>query len=398
MNADADTFRTSRRHCLRIGVRSAAGLLAAGLFPGRFSVFAGSTAVDTGWSSFRNGPAQRGLATCTLAAQPEVKWELASADGWVAACAIAGSHVYAPALQGYLHCLDRATGNELWKYRSIDSTDEKKFAPGFKAAPLVTEQAVYIGDEDGVLHAVDRTTGKLMWKYVTDAEIAGGVAAYGDHLLLASHDSFLYCLGRDGQEQWKFQTNDRINCSPGIADHFTFVSGCDEHLRVIDLMTGEKVRDVPMESYLIASPAIVDEMLYVGSHAGDVAAVNWQTGNIVWRYQGERQMPYHASAAVTDELVLVGSHDKLFHAIERSSGKAKWTFPTKAKIESSAAVADERVFFGSGDGNLYGVRLADGKEVWKFNAGKPINAGIAIGEGCLVVGEDSQDGKLRCYA
>lgn len=353
---------------------------------------------ETSWASFRNGPAQRGIAGCTLSDDPKVVWEQESPDGWVATCAVVGRHVYAPALAGYLHCLDRETGREVWKYRSIESTDEKKFAPGFKAAPLVTADAVYIGDEDGVLHAVERRTGKLLWKYTTDAEIAGGVAQYQNNLLLASHDAFLYCLSGKGDEVWKFQTNDRINCSPAVAEHFSFVSGCDEHLRVIDLMSGAEVRDVPMESYLIASPAIVEDELYVGSHGGDVAAVNWRTGEIRWRYESERKMPFHASAAVTDELVLVGGHDKAMHAIDRLSGKRRWHFATRARIESSAASVGDRVFFGSGDGNIYGLKLTDGSEVWKFNAGKPVNAGIAIGEGCMVIGEDSQNGRLRCFA
>lgn len=353
---------------------------------------------DSSWASFRNGPLQRGIAGTNLPEKPALQWELKSRDGWVATCAIVGEHVYAPALQGYLYCLDRKTGKELWKYRSIESMDEKKFAPGFKAAPLVTAGSVYVGDEDGILHAIDRATGSQQWTFATEAEIAGGVAQFGNELLLASHDSQLYCLTESGEQKWSFQTDDMINCSPAVADHFTFLSGCDALLRVIDLNTGKEVRNVPMSSHLIASPALFDDVLYVGSHAGDLTALNWKTGKIEWQYEGERKLPYHASAAVTEDLVLVGNHDKHMHAIDRKTGKARWTFSTKARVESSAAVAGNRVFFGSGDGNIYGLNIADGSEVWKFNAGKAVNAGIAIGEGCMVVGEDDRNGTLRCFA
>ena len=111
-----------------------------------------------------------------------------------AAAAIVGDFVYAPALAGNLHCLDLKTGKEIWKYRSIEDPDPKKFAPGFKAAPLVTTSMIYLGDEDGVLHALDRETGRKVWAFASDAEIAGCVAQFEDKLLLASHDSFLYCL------------------------------------------------------------------------------------------------------------------------------------------------------------------------------------------------------------
>ncbi len=391
----------TRRHALKT-LTAGATLMAAGVVP----AFANdqtkatplSAPTESSWASFRHGPAQQGVAKTTLSKQPELKWELKSRDGWVATCAIVGDHVYAPALQGFLYCLDRATGKEIWKYRSIDDPDEKKFAPGFKAAPLVTASAVYVGDEDGILHAVDRKTGKRLWKFVSDAEIAGGVAKYGNELLLASHDSKLYGISEAGKETWSFQTDDMINCSPAVAENFTFLSGCDTQLRVIDLKTHKEVRNVPLESQLIASPAIMGNLLYVGSHAGELVSVNWKTGEIEWRYVGDREMPYHSSAAVTKDLVLVGNHDKLMHAVDRKTGKSRWTFPTKARIESSPAIVDDRVFFGSGDGNIYGLSLADGTEVWKFNAGKAVNAGIAIGESCMVVGEDDHNGRLRCFA
>jgi len=357
-----------------------------------------SEPAEASWPSFRATPDQRGVTKGTLAANPALKWEFPSPDGWVACVAIVGGHVYAPALSGYLHCLNLATGQEIWKYRSIEDPDPKKFAAGFKAAPFVTESAVYVGDEDGVLHAIDRTTGKKLWGFATDAEIAGCVAQFGEHLLVASHDSFLYCLTKDGAEVWKFQTNDRINCSPAIADNYTFLAGCDEHLRVIDLQTGKEFRDMPLESFLIASPAIVNDLLYVGTHTGQIVCVNWRKGEFVWRYEGPRKMPFHASAAVTDDLVIVGSHDKHLHAVDRETGKAKWMFPTRARIESSGAVVDRRIFVGSGDGNLYGISLDSGQEVWKYNGGRGISAGIAIGGGHLVAGEDQQGGRLLCFA
>jgi outer membrane protein assembly factor BamB len=349
------------------------------------------------WPSFRATPDQHGVSKSTLAERPELKWEFASPDGWVGAASIVGEFVYGPALAGNLHCLDLKTGKEVWKYRSIEDPDPKEFAPGFKAAPLITATMVYIGDEDGILHAIDRKTGAKVWTFASDAEIAGCVAPFEDKLLLASHDSFLYCLDRDGKEVWKFQTNDRINCSPAIAGSFTFLAGCDEHLRVIDLQTGKEFRDMPLESFLIASPAVADDLLYVGTHNGQIVCVDWRKGEFVWRYEPDRNMPFHASPVVTDKLVIVGGHDKTIHAVDRATGKAKWTFPTRARVECSAAAVDNRLFVGSGDRNLYGLALETGQEVWKYNCGHPINAGLAIGEGFLVAGEDRQNGRLLCF-
>jgi outer membrane protein assembly factor BamB len=385
----------------RFNRRTALGLMAAGsaslLLPESTSLAESSQPTSTGWMSFRGSPDQRGIATTSLPDNPTLLWELPSKDGWVGTCAIAGERVYAPALEGYLYCLDRMSGDVIWKYRSIESQDEEEFAAGFKAGPLIVDDKLFAGDEDGFLHAIDLETGKQLWKFETGAEIAGGAGYWNGNLILASYDSFLYCLSLDGEEQWTFQTRDRINCSPAIVDHYTFVAGCDSQLRVIDIQNGKETLAVDMNDYLIASPAVVGDSLYVGSHAGVVTALNWKTGAIEWQYEGKRELSIRASAAATDDLILVGSHDKLMHAIDRKTGATRWTFPTKSRIECSAAVVDSRVFFGSGDGNIYGVALKDGKEVWKFHAGRPISGGMAIGSRCMVVGEDASNGRLLCF-
>ena len=100
---------------------------------------------------------------------------------------------------------------------------------------------------------------------------------------------------------------------------------------------------------------------------------------------------------MTDKLVIVGGRDKFVHAIDRMTGKGVWTFPTRAKVDSSPVVVGNRVFVGSNDGNLYELNLTDGKERWKFNAGKPISAAPAVGEGVLVIGSESRDGKVYCF-
>lgn len=391
----------SRRTVMRQMITGIAGMAAGLALPRSISAVSIfdhiSAPSETSWPSSRATPDQRGISKTTLSSDPKLKWAFPSPDGWVAAVAIVGDVVYAPALAGYLYCLDLQTGKEIWKYRSIEDPDPKTFAAGFKATPLVTEKMIYIGDEDGVLHAIDRTTGKKSWIFATGAEIAGCVAQYEDKLLLASHDSYLYCLTLEGAEVWKFQTDDRINCSPAIASTYTFLAGCDEHLRVIDLQTGKEFRDMPLESPLIGSPATIDDLLYVGTHAGEIVCADWRKGEFVWRYAGQRKMPFHASAAVTEELVILGGHDKIVHAVDRKTGEGKWTFPTNARIECSASVVENRVFVGSADKNIYGLDLQTGKEVWKYNAGKPINAGIAIGEKHLVVGEDQQNGRLLCF-
>jgi len=353
----------------------------------------------TSWVSFRNGHAQLGIAGSDLPEKLDVLWKRKTVHGVVATAAIVGDHVYVPTLNGYLLCLDRRSGREIWSYRSNDEADPNAFAPGMVSAPTVSAETVYVGDEDGVLHAVDRATGKPRWTVKTGGKIPGGAQVVGKHVLFGSHDSFLYCVtAQEGNIVWKFQTMDRINCAPAIVEGYTFVAGCDEHLRVIDIKTKKQKADVPLNSYLIASPAVWGDMLYVGTYKGEVVALNWKTEQMEWRYKDPvRDQPFHASAAVTEESVVVGGHDKRLHCIDRKTGKLVWSATTQAQINSSPVIVGKRVFVGSDDRNVYSVRLSDGKVLWKYNIGSAVTAGPAVGEKCLVVSGGDADGYIYCF-
>lgn len=354
---------------------------------------------ETSWPSFRKTLNLTGVAGTTLPAKLELLWQVELGDQIVATAAIVGDHVYAPCLSGEIVCLDRRTGERVWTYKSVERPEPNTFAPGFKSSPTVTAEAVFAGDEDGVMHAIDRRSGEQKWKFATGGEIYSSAAVVDGRVIFGSYDNHLYCLDeQQGTLKWKFATEGYVHCAPAVAEGHTFIAGCDEHLRVINIETGTQAADIPLETYLIASPAVVGSLLYVGTYASEVVAVDWKSRKIEWRYQaGGGDFPFHSSAAVTDKVVVVGGRDKQVHAIDRQTGKKLWTFSTRAKVDSSPAVVGQRVFIGSNDGNLYELQLADGKELWKFNAGKPISAGPAVGEGVLVIGSESRDGKLYCF-
>lgn len=392
---------TSRREFLHssLVLAAAAGLSGLGAAETPASDPYGLAGTSVSWPSFRNGFDLLGVSRSTLPDKLEVLWKFEAEEQVTSTAAIVEGRVYLASLKGELHCLDLRTGKPVWKYRSIESADAEMFAPGFKASPTITPDKVFIGDEEGVLHAIDRKTGKRLWDFKTNAEIVSGVTLYEDKLLFGSHDNSLYCLKQvDGTKVWSFETQGPVNCTPAISGQRTFVTGCDEHLRVINIESGKEEADLPLGTYLIASPAVVGNMLYVGTYASEVVAIDWKAQKTVWTYKAEdRDFPYHSSAAVTDDVVIVGGRDKRLHCIDRKTGKARWTLLTKAKVDSCPVICGSRVFVGSQDGLLYCADLATGRELWKFPTGKGISASPAIGEGCLVVGNESTDGTVYCF-
>lgn len=377
------------------------GLAAAGLTgaTGNSLAAAQSDPGSTAWPSFRNGNQLRGIATSPLPEKLKLLWKVPVDDGVTATAAIVGDHVFAGTYGGEMICFERRTGKRVWTYFSAEKEKPTSFIPGFQSSPTVTGDLVLIGDEDGFFHAVDRATGKLRWKHETLAEIISSAAVVDDRIIFGSYDQTLYCLGRDGSEIWKRETGDRINGSPAIAGNITFVTGCDQHLRAVNIDTGEEEFDLELGHFMIASPCVDRYMLYVGTHESDFLAINLENQQVVWRYKDEaREFPIHSSAALTDDRVIFGGQDKQVHCLDRKTGKQIWSFSARGQVNSSpVVVGGQRIFVGSNDGYLYEIGLADGKQRWKEKLGRSVTASPAVGEGCLVIGAEGSEGEIHCF-
>src|SRR5205823_4122227 len=121
-------------------------------------------------------------------------------------------------------------------------------------SPTVTADSIYLGDEDGVFHAINRANGEGRWKFETGGEIYSSAAVIDGKILFGSYDNNLYCLNADGTLAWKYATQGYVHCAPAVIEGVTFIAGCDEHLRTIDIQTGDQKAELKLQTYLIASP------------------------------------------------------------------------------------------------------------------------------------------------
>jgi outer membrane protein assembly factor BamB len=135
----------------------------------------------------------------------------------------------------------------------------------------------------------------------------------------------------------------------------------------------------------ISSPALVGNRLYIGNTDGNVYAVASDTGQEVWR--AATGGPVISSPAVVEDVVYVGSFGAL-SALNATSGASLWQVPTGAAVDSSPTVARGVVYFGSSDGNLYAVDAESGEagERGPFPTGSPVLSSPAVHAGVVYVG------------
>jgi outer membrane protein assembly factor BamB len=137
-------------------------------------------------------------------------------------------------------------------------------------------------------------------------------------------------------------------------------------------------------------------VVYVGTYAGDVVALDSSSGDIVWSVSLGSAI--YASPAVDGSAVYINGIDGSLHALDRETGEARWMFEMGSPAYSSASVSGEVVYALSERGGwLYALAAADGIELWRVVTGYegdwrastpvPVNGMLFIGsnrDGLLV--------------
>jgi len=93
-----------------------------------------------------------------------------------------------------------------------------------------------------------------------------------------------------------------------------------------------------------------------------VYALNATTGHKLWSYTTGDYV--YSSPAVTNDVVYIGSGDSSVYALKASTGTLLWSYSTSGEIDSSPAVANGVVYVDSYDGTLYALAGRSGALLW----------------------------------
>ena len=142
---------------------------------------------------------------------------------------------------------------------------------------------------------------------------------------------------------------------------------------------------------LLASPAVVDNRVYLATEDGRTVALDRFTGATVWEYQ--TGFPSSSTPAVAGDLVFTAIRPGVVTALEQNTGAPRWEQDLHQPILASPMIADGTLYIGASDSNLYALDAATGQLRWSFDAADWITSAVAYFEGNLVV--TSQDHNLR---
>ena len=89
----------------------------------------------------------------------------------------------------------------------------------------------------------------------------------------------------------------------------------------------------------------------------------------------------YTSPAIINGLVYVGSHDHNVYALNAATGAKLWSYTTGDSVESSPSVTNGIVYIGSNDHNIYALDAQSGAKIWNYTTGNAVYSCPAVVDG-----------------
>jgi outer membrane protein assembly factor BamB len=332
------------------------------------------------WPQFRHDASHSGFSLSVAPSTKTVLWNKPVGAVGNASPVTADGNVYVSSSDGYVFCLDGATGDTRWVSENIGSTLNSD--PGF------TDNRVYISAEK--LYCFNATSGAELWN-TTEGAFAPLLTLLDGKIYLGAGS--LSCVNAEnGSLLWSFTpSNMSVFTSPAVADENVYVGeSADQKLYCILASNGTPVWNITLNSSISVTPAVVDGRVYIGTSGGQILCVNGLDGGMLWEKSVGAAV--HSSFAVAYGNVYVGCDDQFFSCYNATSGDLVWTGLTGGPIASSPLVADKKVYVSSD--KFYCFNALNGASLWNFSTGGG-SSSPAILNGKVYVTSDA--GLVYCF-
>jgi glucose dehydrogenase len=143
---------------------------------------------------------------------------------------------------------------------------------------------------------------------------------------------------------------------PTVTEQTVYI--CSEHYYALDRHTGtERWRWEPAATAK-STAALAHGHVYGATRGGDIAALDPETGEEIWR----RDLPLatiNGSPAIAGDTLYIGTAREHLHALDAHTGEHRWRFPTGNAVNATPLVDEDTLYVGSNDGYLYALDISD---------------------------------------
>lgn len=363
----------------------------------------------------------------------KAKWQFRAGGAINRKAEIWGDKLFFGANDGIFYCLDKNTGELLWKNKTrIEENAFRLFS-----TPCVSHELVVVGSAAKEVYGFNINSGELLFVIETDDWVRARPRVQDDQLFFATMKGTMYGydLGRNKPEEL-FRlalSNHPILADISLKDDKLLINDSDLYTHCVStsgkliweksiinsfVKDGERILEdqIAGGAYYQSKPTAANDLVYFGTPARFVYAVDAESGKEKWKFelggsisgaptydngriyigqQGAEEEFYcldaetgmeiwnqktgwvWGSATVSDGLVFVPCIDGYVMALDANNGHMIWRHRFNMSVCSEPCLEGEQVFFGSWDNYTIAFDKKTGHVNWQFQGGAT-DSGVSI--------------------
>ncbi len=338
----------------------------------------GDSVGDTvgGWMGSDNPNAPASLEDIVDKINPQTSWSNSVSSGtdglWVdLRHQISGGTVYVAATDGLISAVKLSSGATLW---------EQELPEMIMTGVAVGDNSVYVGTESGNLVALDLASGIQQWSTPLLSEILSPPAVSTEVIVVRTVDGKLVGVSAEsGKEMWSYQREVPVltlrgTSSPVIVGSRVYAGLDGGEVVALGLNDGRELwvksvtsprgrTEIERMVDIDADPAVVDGVIYVVSYQGDLAAINGEQGDLLWK----RKLSGVTAPTVYGPYIFLSDAEGNIWAFDRKDGSALWKQDgLKNRSLTSPLISGVNLVVGDIDGYLHWLSGEDGHFVGRM--------------------------------
>lgn len=268
-------------------------------------------------------------------------------------------------------------------------------------SPAIDDDRIFTSDPKGRVRAFAADTGRELWETKVDQLVTGATAAAGGIVVVASKKGEVIALDRaDGRRLWTGNLSGQALAPAAIGAGVVVVQSVDGRLTGLSAADGKRLwrherTEPPLSLLGTARPVIVDDAVLTGFAGGKVAAVQVQTGKLLWelpvaqpqgRNEVERLVDVDVSPLVRGSVLYAASYQGKIIALDARTGNIAWSrdISTYSGMDADA----KNIYLTDDRGNVLAFDQRTGASVWKqeqlrdrqLNAPRVMDGLVAVGD------------------
>ena len=202
--------------------------------------------------------------------------------------------------------INATTGTEIWRHNG-------PFANIVSSPALGKRARAYVAFTDGTIRALDAANGQVIWSVPQEPRRPSSSPAVANgRLYIAIHNRGLLALDANtGSQLWLAPMPGPQWSSPAVENGRVFVGSRDDHkLYAFDAATGNTLWTATTTDWVQTSPAVANGVVYIGNNAGNLYALNAQSGALIWQTAFAPGFGSLSSPTVANGVVYIASGDR----------------------------------------------------------------------------------------